>query len=379
MNSKGYADAAEVESFSALGIKLTEWSFGVETAIYLSTHGQAEAARESMDGVIYGKSVEIGQLLERLASVNESQAIASRNAAHRYYLGTIISIAAFFSAFTAGVLILGKKIVNYIVKTSGMISHAAEVLAYGNTQILEADHPDDEIGRIGLAVKKIAGGIHNIKKGIAEQAAAKNEAERANRIKTDLISEISREIRTPLNAIIGMTQIARRTDDYSKLLECVNSIEASSRDLADYMDDIADMPAPDAGGPDFPEDIADLYEIVVNAGALAHSAAQAKKVEIRTQVDIVREYAVTDSRRLSRILRNILSGAAKSLTGGGEIDAAFIETDYDGEYSTYLLSVAEYGGDFDYRALKPLLTRWAASYGWIASPAKGTLCMFRLR
>ena len=67
-------------------------------------------------------------------------------------------------------------------------------------------------------------------------------AERANRAKSDFLSHMSHDIRTPMNAIVGMTDIAKvHLDDPDKVLDCLNKITLSSRHLLGLINDVLDM------------------------------------------------------------------------------------------------------------------------------------------
>lgn len=164
---------------------------------------------------------------------------------------------------------------------------------------------------------------------IQEVAEAKRSAERANEAKSEFLSNMSHDIRTPMNAIVGMTAIASANIDNTKQVEnCLKKITLSSRHLLGLINDILDMAKIESGKITLNMERVSLREMV--DGIINIVQPQIKKREQQFDVcihDISTEYVYTDSVRLSQVLLNLLSNAVKFTPQGGSIQVSMYETE----------------------------------------------------
>ena len=168
--------------------------------------------------------------------------------------------------------------------------------------------------------------------------------ERSNRAKSEFLSRMSHEMRTPMNAIIGMAKIAEGTDDLSRLKYCLSSIGVSSAHLLDIINDILDMSKIEAGK--FEIDSAPLYveQILMKICNLIMEQTERKnlKLNIYMGAHTVAPY-LGDELRLTQVIANITSNAVKFTPEGGEITMAVNAIEGDESYGVLRFSIADTG------------------------------------
>jgi len=153
-----------------------------------------------------------------------------------------------------------------------------------------------------------------------ELMVAKEDAERANRAKSDFLSHMSHEMRTPMNAIIGMTELGKTTADIERKDYCLGRIDSASKHLLGVINDVLDMSKIEAGKfelslTDFP--VQRMLATVVNV--VQHRVDEKKLCFTVDVADNVPDAIVSDEQRLSQIIANLLSNAVKFTPGGGQI------------------------------------------------------------
>ncbi len=149
----------------------------------------------------------------------------------------------------------------------------------------------------------------------------KNEAIAANQSKSEFLSNMSHDIRTPMNIIIGMTDIARSSiDDQKKVEECLNKITKSSRHLLALINDVLDMSKIESGKMTLSEVQVSLRESLENIVSIMQPHIKGKNQQFDIYVqNICCETICCDNLRLNQILINLLSNAAKYTQEGGSI------------------------------------------------------------
>ncbi|MBQ6321798.1 MAG: response regulator [Lachnospiraceae bacterium] len=154
---------------------------------------------------------------------------------------------------------------------------------------------------------------------ILEQA--RDEAEKGNRAKSNFLSSMSHDIRTPMNAIIGYTNIALdRIDDQQMVEDSLNKIAGSSQYLLSLINDILDMSKIESGKIQLSESNCDLNTIFDRIEDLTRSQAAKKNLHISFHTDkVIHPLVVVDELRLEQILINITGNAVKYTPDGGDI------------------------------------------------------------
>lgn len=156
---------------------------------------------------------------------------------------------------------------------------------------------------------------------VAELEAAKKEAESANRAKSEFLSRMSHDIRTPMNAIMGMTAIASRNiDNKARIEECLKKITISSRHLLGLINDVLDMSKIESGKLVLNYDRLSLSEFMDSIVSIVQPQIKAKNQNFDIFLkDILAENVCCDGVRLNQVILNLLSNAVKFTPEGGTI------------------------------------------------------------
>lgn len=159
------------------------------------------------------------------------------------------------------------------------------------------------------------------RKQILELEKAKADADRASRAKSEFLSNMSHDIRTPMNAIVGMTAIASANiEDPATVQDCLRKITLSSRHLLGLINDVLDMSKIESGKLSLNMDTVSLQEVMEGIVGIVQPQIKAKKQQFDIHIhDIQTEKVYSDSVRLSQVLLNLLSNALKFTPEGGTI------------------------------------------------------------
>lgn len=146
-------------------------------------------------------------------------------------------------------------------------------------------------------------------------------AEEANRAKSDFLSRMSHDIRTPMNAIMGMTTVAAmHLDDKERLIDCMNKITLSSRHLLALINNVLDMSKIESGKTSLSEEEFDLPKMVDSLLAIIYSQINQKGQNLKVNIEnITHENIIGDSLRLQQVFVNIMGNAVKFTPEGGTI------------------------------------------------------------
>ncbi len=146
-------------------------------------------------------------------------------------------------------------------------------------------------------------------------------AQSANRAKTTFLSNMSHDIRTPMNAIIGFTELAAsHIHETERVQEYLMTITQSSEHLLSLINDILDMSRIESGKMTLKEKEESLEDIFHVLGGIVHADVEAKQLDLHIDVkDISNEYVYCDKLRLNQVLLNLMSNAIKYTPQGGKI------------------------------------------------------------
>ena len=151
--------------------------------------------------------------------------------------------------------------------------------------------------------------------------AAAREAAFANQAKTDFLSTMSHDIRTPMNAIIGLTTIAKKNlDDTESVRENLQKITLASNHLLTLINDILDISKVESGKLILSPQTFSIVEAVENLVNISQPMIKEKNIEFHFHISrMEKEYLYADQLRLNQIYINILSNAIKYTEPGGHV------------------------------------------------------------
>jgi len=174
--------------------------------------------------------------------------------------------------------------------------------------------------QLGVAVQQAELLAHSQKQSQA-LISAKEEAERANRAKSDFLSHMSHELRTPLNAILGYAQLMQRSQPSSvQYTQYVNTINRSGHHLLALINDVLEMSKIEAGRLQLQQTSFDLYKLLRELEDMFGLKASLKQLQLFFHGQaLVPRYIQADQNKLRQVLINILGNAIK-FTQQGHID-----------------------------------------------------------
>ena len=146
-------------------------------------------------------------------------------------------------------------------------------------------------------------------------------AESASRAKTEFLSNMSHDIRTPMNAIVGLTAIAgANIENQDRVVECLGKITKSSRHLLGLINEVLDMARIESGRMSLAEEDFSLPELVDNLLTLTKPAIDEHRHQLEVHVEHIEHEAVCgDSLRIQQVFVNLMSNAVKYTPDGGNI------------------------------------------------------------
>lgn len=162
------------------------------------------------------------------------------------------------------------------------------------------------------------------KKAVLEDALI--QANKANRAKSIFLSNMSHDIRTPMNAIIGFTSLAiSNIDRKEQVQEYLEKIETSGNHLLSLINDVLDMSHIESGKICLDEHACSLTELLHELHNIIHADVQAGQLEFHMDTNIRHDEIFCDSLRLNQILINLLSNAIKYTKAGGDVSLTVTE------------------------------------------------------
>ena len=171
-------------------------------------------------------------------------------------------------------------------------------------------------------------------------------AENANKAKTDFLSNMSHDIRTPMNAIIGITSLIRHdAGNKAKVIEYADKIDISSRHLLGIINDVLDMSKIEAGKTVFKYSDFSILDFMQELDTIFHTQIYEKQQTLTIiKENIQHEWVNGDQVHLMQIFSNLLSNAVKYTQEGGEIQFFVEECETKSSvYAKYRILVSDNG------------------------------------
>ena len=192
----------------------------------------------------------------------------------------------------------------------------------------------------------VIAGFHSVDAETKREMANLEKAELANKAKSAFLFNMSHDIRTPLNAMIGFTDMAvKNIDDKAKALDCLNKSKLSSEHLLSLINDVLDMSRIESGKVELDLNPIDLDENSDDFVPMLKSLAEKKNVHFEfVRHDIQNRYVYVDFLRLNQVLINVVSNAVKYTPSGGSvtIDVSQLPSDREA-FGLYQIVVKDTG------------------------------------
>ncbi len=172
------------------------------------------------------------------------------------------------------------------------------------------------------------------------------QAQHANRAKTTFLSNMSHDIRTPMNAIIGFATIAvSHIDNKDQVLDCLQKVLSSSNHLLSLINDILDMSRIESGKVQIKEQECNISELMHNLVNIIQPQVKAKQLELFIDTfEVANEDVIADSLKMNQVFINLLSNAVKYTPAGGTISFRIMQkTTFRHGYGDYSFIIKDNG------------------------------------
>ena len=170
------------------------------------------------------------------------------------------------------------------------------------------------------------------------------EAQHANQAKTRFLFNMSHDIRTPMNAIIGYTQLLENNlDNKKQALDYISKLKSSSTILLSLINYILEMTQIESGKLDLKKEIGDLDDLVKNINVVVEPLIKEKKLHYSYHLEIKHHHIICDKTKLREIVLNILSNAIKYTPEGGNVELLIQEISFENNKVKYHFIIIDNG------------------------------------
>ena len=170
------------------------------------------------------------------------------------------------------------------------------------------------------------------------------EAQHANQAKTRFLFNMSHDIRTPMNAIIGYTQLLENNlDNKKQALDYISKLKSSSTILLSLINYILEMTQIESGKLDLKKEIGDLDDLVKNINDVVEPLIKEKKLLYSYHLEIKHHHIICDKTKLREIVLNILSNAIKYTPEGGNVELLIQEISFENNKVKYHFIIIDNG------------------------------------
>lgn len=211
--------------------------------------------------------------------------------------------------------------------------------------IMTRDNDTEDI-MVMVVTKEITGAVKKQKEQTQALQDALMQAQHANKAKTTFLSNMSHDIRTPMNAIIGFTTIAAsHINNKEQVRECLQKVLSSSNHLLSLINDILDMSRIESGKVQIKEQECNISELMHNLVNIIQPQVKAKQLELFIDTfEVANEDVIADSLKLNQVFINLLSNAVKYTPAGGTITFRIMQkTTFRHGYGDYVFIIKDNG------------------------------------
>ena len=199
-------------------------------------------------------------------------------------------------------------------------------------------------------------------------------AEAASKAKTDFLFNMSHDIRTPMNAIIGFTDLLEKhLDDKEKMLDYIAKIKTSNEFLLSLINNVLEVARIESGKERLDESAENIHDFLQSVFVLFDSQMQQKGIEFVKAVQVEHPNVIFDQTRVREILLNLLSNALKYTSAGGTVTMTVeeIPSEYSG-YVTYRTVIEDTGIGMSEEFLPHIFEDFSREHSSTESRVSGT-------
>ncbi len=211
--------------------------------------------------------------------------------------------------------------------------------------IMTRDYDTDDI-MVMVVSREITDQVRKQREQTQALQDALLQAQHANRAKTTFLSNMSHDIRTPMNAIIGFSTIAvSHIDNREQVRDCLQKVLSSSNHLLSLINDILDMSRIESGKVQIKEQECNISEMMHNLVNIIQPQVKAKQLELFIDTfEVANEDVIADSLKMNQVFINLLSNAVKYTPAGGTVSFRIMQkTTFRHGYGDYLFIVKDNG------------------------------------
>ena len=158
---------------------------------------------------------------------------------------------------------------------------------------------------------------------------AQIQAEKANAAKSDFLFNMSHDIRTPMNALLGYSELIKRELTDPKLLDYQEKMEQSGNLLLSIINNVLDMARIESGKVELDEDYVKIRDIYQGIYKIFQAEAEKKGIHLKMEYDVKHEHVICDETKNREIFLNLISNAVKYTASGGRVTIRITELDCD--------------------------------------------------
>ncbi len=223
-------------------------------------------------------------------------------------------------------------------------SHSGQICVRQSFVMTWDDDTDDIM--VMVVVKEITESVRKQREQTQALQDALMQAQHANRAKTTFLSNMSHDIRTPMNAIIGFATIAAsHIDNKEQVRDCLQKVLSSSNHLLSLINDILDMSRIESGKVQIKEQECNISELMHNLVNIIQPQVKAKQLELFIDTfEVTNEDVIADALKLNQVFINLLSNAVKYTPAGGTITFRIMQkTTFRHGYGDYIFIIKDNG------------------------------------
>ena len=289
-----------------------------------------------------------------------------------FYWRTVVrsSLTEFSGMSTSGVVLFALLVYSAVLWLGKLIASAQTVEAV-NRSLVSGGIVLLVIIFVGLAVMLYVQNVVRQKHEASERE--KIHAVESSLAKSQFLFNMSHDIRTPMNAILGYTTLARKEDDPARIHGYLDKIDASSKHLLELINDILEMSRIENGRIELEFAPTDLVAVFDDMRGLFGDQMAQKGLDFRVHTGQVQHRHVwSDRKNLNRVLLNVLSNAYKFTPEGGTVTMTLFESGSADGYASYEMRVQDTGIGMSKEFVEKLFTAFERERTSTVSGVEGT-------